>query len=104
MNTTNQIKTVFAMSGIIAILAAVSGLSAVNAELNTSDFEYSLHITDVIPFYTYQGISKVLTNGQESLEDQDVIRLVIQDSDFYAVYNNGYDNTFQFVGIYQNGA
>jgi hypothetical protein len=79
------------------------GVSTVNAELNTSDFKYNIHITDIIPYYTYQGISAVLSNGQDSLEDQDVVRLVIQDTNFYAVYNNNYDNTFQFAGIYENG-
>lgn len=99
---TTTIKTVLAMSVIIAISAVIN--NPVSAELNTSDFQYSIHMTDLINYYTYSGISAVLTNGQYSLEDQDTIRLVIQDTNYYAVYNNGYNNTFTFSGIYENGA
>lgn len=104
MSTNNNINlTMGIIAMFIASVYTVVGeiYQPVNGELNTSDFKYSVHITDVIPYYTYSGISKVLTGGEESMEDQDVIRLIIQDTDFYAVYNNGYDSTFQFAGIYQ---
>ena len=92
------------MSVIIATILSAS-VSAVQAkELNTNDFEYILHITDIIPTYSYQGVSKVLSNGDQSYEDIDVFRFIIQDTNYYAVYNNNYDNTFVFAGIYENGA
>lgn len=102
ITTNKEIITLVAM-GLFTMLAMGYINSVFAKEINTLDFKYSVHITDVIPYYTYQGISKVLTGGSESMEDQDVIRLIIQDTDFYAVYNNGYDNTFQFSGIYQSG-
>ena len=90
---------------LITIMISSISITAVNAELNTNDFEFSIHITDVIPFYTWNGISKVLTDNERSFEDIDTIRLIIQDTNYYAVYNNNVsDNTFEFVGIYENGA
>jgi hypothetical protein len=94
----------FAIAWItIGAIGSISEVLATNEDLNTSDFEYIIHVTDVIPYYTYEGISKVLTNGEGSFEDVDTIRLIIADTNFYAVYNNGNDNTFQFAGIYENG-
>jgi enolase len=89
---------------IIATILSVSiSVSAVQAkELNTNDFEYTLHITDIIPYYTYQGVSKVLSHGDQSFEDIDVFRFIIEDTNYYAVYNNNYDNTFVFAGIYED--
>ena len=105
MNTTTQKQNVLAIVASIAILVSLNQVSAVQAaELNTNDFEYTLHITDIIPSYTYQGVSNILSDNQQSYEDIDVFRFIIQDSNYYAVYNNNYDNTFQFAGIYENGA
>lgn len=109
MNTTNQLKTVLAISVIIAMIAMSNGLSAVNAQTGKyiitpngkkiSDQEYRIHITDVIPFYTYQGISK-LTNDN-SVEDVDVINFAIQNNDeFIAQYANDNNGNFVFVGIF----
>jgi hypothetical protein len=105
MKNTTTIKTVLAMSVIIAISAIINQVSTVQAqdELNTNDFQYTVHITDIIDHFTYAGISNFLSDGDQSFEDIDVFRLVIEDSNYYAVYNNNYDNTFQFAGIYQNG-
>ena len=103
MNTTTN-KITVAIAVMIALSASIS-VSAVQAkELNTNDFEYTLHITDIIPYYTYQGVSKVLSNGDQSYEDIDVFRFIIEDTNYYAVYNNNYDGNFVFAGIYENGA
>ena len=104
VNTTTSNKTVLAIVGLSIAMIAAFGMSTVNAkELNTNDFEYTLHATDIIPYYTYQGVSKVLSNGDASYEDIDVFRFIIEGTNYYAVYNNNYDNTFQFAGIYENG-
>ena len=97
------------MSFAISLIIAVSVITTINnvsaTELNTNDFEFTIHITDVIPFYTWNGISKVLTDSERSFEDIDTIRLIIENSNYYAVYNNNVsDNTFEFAGIYENGA
>ena len=97
-----KISGMVSMVAFLIVLSTSGYINSVHAqELNTLDFKYSVHITDIIPYYTYQGISKVLSNGELSFEDQDTIRLIIEDTDFYAVYNNANDNTFQFAGIYQ---
>jgi len=102
MNNKTTSKITVAIAVMIALSAAIPSVTA--KELNTNDFEYILHITDIIPTYSYQGVSKVLSNGDQSYEDIDVFRFIIQDTNYYAVYNNNYDNTFVFAGIYENGA
>lgn len=97
---------VFAIVLSIAALSAISSMSTVQAqtELNTNDFEFTIHITDVIPYFTYGGMSNMLTDNERSFEDQDVMRLIIQDTNSYAVYNNDNSGNFVFAGIYENGA
>lgn len=101
----NQINTIIAIAAISLSALVPFGTLVVNGqEFNTSDFEYTIHITDIIPYYTYSGISNVLTNHDTSFEDQSVIRLVVQDSNYYTVYNNDNSGNFIFSGIYENGA
>lgn len=108
MNNHSKIVTVLALFGLLSATILNNPSSTVQAqeeELNTNDFQYTLHITDIIPYYTWDGMSKVLTNGDQSFEDIDVFRIVIEDTNYYAVYNNNVsENTFEFSGIYENGA
>ena len=105
MLTMNNKNMVLIVSLITIVASANLSTTTVKAELNINDFEFTIHITDVIPVYTWGGISKVLTDGERSFEDVDTIRLIIQDTNYYAVYNNNVsDNTFEFAGIYENGA
>jgi hypothetical protein len=105
MNNKNMKQTVLSIVGLsIVILVAINGVSTVHAELNTNDFQYTVHITDIIPYYTYHGVSNFLSNNQQSFEDIDVFRFIIQDSNYYAVYNNDDSGNFVFSGIFENGA
>ena len=106
MNNINMKQNVLATIAMVAAISILSSLSTVQAEeINTNDFEFTIHITDVIPFYTWGGMSNFLTDSERSFEDIDTIRLIIQDTNYYAVYNNNVsDNTFEFAGIYENGA
>jgi hypothetical protein len=104
MNTQNKIKLLAVLTAMIAMSASAVSTVQAEEELNTNDFEFTVHITDIIDHFTYGGMSNMLTNNERSFEDQDVMRLIIQDTNYYAVYNNDYNNNFVFAGIYENGA
>ena len=57
---------------------------------------YKVSATDIIPHYTYQGISVVL-DPSKSFEDIEGLNLLIEDTDIVAVYSNeGANGNFMF--------
>jgi len=95
MNNKNSIKNGLAISAIIAMIALTNnGLSTVQAEL------FKVHSNDIINHYTYQGMSKLLSGGENSYEDVDQIKLLIENTDMIAVYDNlGSNGNFVFQYI-----
>ena len=104
MNSKNMVLAIV-LSIAVTSAVIIPSVTAVQAnELNTNDFQYTVHITDIIPTYTYHGVSNFLSDNTQSFEDIDVFRFIIEDSNFYAVYNNDNSGNFVFSGIFESGA
>lgn len=86
------IKTVLA---IVGLSIALLGLSAPNIQAEM----YKVATNDIIPNYTYVGISKVL-DSSKSFEDIDHVYMLIENSDMVATYlNQGSNGNFVLSSI-----
>ena len=83
---------------LITIVISANSLVTVAAlpDENSKIPMYKVAANDIIPNYTYQGISKVL-DSSKSFEDIQGVNLLIENTDIVAVYSNeGVNGNFMF--------